>query len=186
MGKKSMASLAGLVLMAVATPASAFCGIDNGVSFGDSPAVTWAGNSSVYWYVETKLAHILSLRLNNANDRFIIHRQTGSDVTGNDCLNSGAAIRLSTPVYGDYILADTTVNQYVVRASRDYGPPKYAGTGVFFIEKLTGSIGSTIRYGDTFRIRGTVGNAWLCVNCNNYAIGLTQDGSRAAVWKFVR
>lgn len=186
MNKILVAALSVASAFSLSAPAFAFCGIDGGVGYGDTPVVSWTGDSSVYWYVDTRFAKVLSVRRNNSNDRFVLGRENPSDVTGSDCLNSGSYLRLSTPVYADYLIADTEINSSVVLASRDYGPPKYKGTGTFFIEKTGGSPGSVIRYGDAFRIRGTSGNAWLCANCNGKPVSLTQNVSLAATWRFVR
>lgn len=184
---KKLIRISLLTVIALSFPTSAFaaCAKLEGVAYGDAPAVSWAGNSNVFWYVQTAFK-FLSVRNDDANDRFVIGHPNPSAPVGNGCLFSGTYLRLSTLGFADYLIADTEINSNVVRVGREYGPPKYKGTGTFFIEKTGGIAGSVIRYGEDFRIRGTTGNAWLCVNCSNQAIGLTQNINMAATWRFVK
>jgi hypothetical protein len=182
-------ALAVIAIAASSTPdsAAAFCGSPDGVAFGDQPAVRAANNARVFWTTETKIHKALAVRLDNANDRFVVLRSTEPDVSVEGCLRSGAYLRLATAGFLDYLIADTNINSAVVKIGSEFGPPKYKGDGIFFIQKLGGSKGDLIRYGDTFRIRGTTGNAWLCQSCGNQSlIGLNQADSKATGWRFVK
>jgi hypothetical protein len=171
---------------AEAAKTESFCGIQNGVAYGNAPAVANASNARVFWTVDTKIHKALAVRLDNSNDRFVIKRDKDPDVVSDNCLYSGQYVRLATAGYLDYLIADTTINGSVVKVGREYGPPQYKGTGTFFIEKTDGS-GGVIRFGDSFRIRGTVGNAWLRQDPGgNALIQLNQATNKATAWKFIR
>lgn len=162
---------------ALAAPAAGDCMGGKVVRVGDKVAVSLA-NSALNW--DTSGSVLKLTDRSNKQVEIVVSTYSSSPALG-DCLRSGSYIRLARA-------GDSGPNRYLqaYQGSDHGGDASHVSIGnfpdplefsVFYVRKVSGPLGSVIRRGDEFNIRGTAHDPWLAVGASpavGDAVGLVH------------